>query len=198
MAIKVYDINGKERDMAYLKAKFGNFVIHPAAAGPGWRITTLRERDGIAAIIQSGKLPDGSPATGIKVAWYWPDAPEDPRAGPANGLPAGMVPNRCFVGVLNESGDCGHPMGQGAYYWPDRGEVGPHACWMYGSGTNSDVLAFIGMIAATNHLHFDPEFTWVEEPVEPPVDPPVEPPSDFETRVLWCLDEILRRLPSPT
>ena len=35
MGIKVYDWEGNERDLAYLKNKYGNFIIQPAATGQG-------------------------------------------------------------------------------------------------------------------------------------------------------------------
>lgn len=177
MDIKVYDWKGIERDLAYLTGKYGGFVIRsvPSDAGAAYRISVLRERvDTAASLIVSVKDDQGVSLDGIEIAWYWPDAPEDPNAGPLGGVPPQMRSNRCVTGTTNTSGDVGFAMGGGAYYWPDRGEIGPHGVWIYGADTRSEVIYGLGMVAATNHDHIDVEFALVEEdggPIEPPVGP---------------------------
>ena len=69
-----------------------------------------------------------------------------------------MRPNRCVSGVTSASGDTGFGMGGGAYYWPDQGQTGPHAAWIHGADTRSDLVLGLGMLAATNHDHFDVEY----------------------------------------
>ncbi|HSJ53687.1 MAG TPA: hypothetical protein VLC52_08035, partial [Anaerolineae bacterium] len=56
------------------------------------------------------------------------------------------------------------------------GQIGPHATWIYGKGTRSDVLFGLGMVGQTNHDHFDVEFVRVsdEAPAVPPPDCPTE------------------------
>ena len=61
----------------------------------------------------------------------------------------------------------------------------PHATWVYGADTRSDVIHGLGMVAATNHDHFDVEFARVEEDVTPP--DPSECPTD---EILAELDRI--------
>jgi hypothetical protein len=165
MEIKVYDYQGNRRDMAYLKGKYGDFIIQPAAAGdgPSYEISTLREKVSTAATLVVRIVDEnGAPLEGIRVAWYWPDAPEDPNAGPLGGVLPQMRPNRCVTGSTNAAGDVGFGMGRGAYYFLDRGEIGPHATWVHGSTTRSELILGLGMIAGTNHDHFDVEFTRLE------------------------------------
>lgn len=165
MDIKVYDWEGNERDMAYLKAKYGNFIIQPAADGdgPAYKISTLREKVNTAAtLVVQVNDENQAPLGGIRVAWYWPDAPQDPNAGPKGGVPPEMRPNRCVNGSTNAGGDVGFGMGHGAYYWPSQGQIGPHATWIHGAETRSDVILGLGMVAATNHDHFDVAYTRVE------------------------------------
>jgi hypothetical protein len=156
----IYDAAGNERDWAWLTAKYGPLVLHPAAPGPGWRVHILRERVDTHASIQV-YAPQGTP-----VAWYWSDAPQAPDAGPLNGLPEGMNANRAFKGTTSAEGKVSFDMGQGAYYHPENGERGPHAVWIYGANTNSDVVFGLGMVSGTNNDHLDVSYWWKEE--EPP------------------------------
>ncbi len=166
MDIKVYDWEGRERDLAYLKGKYGNFVLQSAASGEGpvYKVSVLREKVNTAAtLVVRVSDEDGALLEGIRVAWYWPDAPEDPNAGPLGGVPPQMRPNRCVTGLTNPNGDVGFGMGGGAYYFPGQGQIGPHAAWIHGATTRCDVILGLGMLGGTNHDHFDVEFTRFEE-----------------------------------
>jgi hypothetical protein len=174
MEIKVYDWQGNERDMAYLQAKYGHFVIQLAAdgEGPAYRISVLREKVNTAATLVVRVTDDaGASLEGVRVAWYWPDAPSDADAGPLGGVPPQMRPNRCVSAPTNPGGDVGFGMGGGAYYWPQQGQIGPHAAWVHGTSTRSDVILGLGMVAATNHDHFDVEYARVDDGTEPPPEP---------------------------
>lgn len=193
MTIKVYDWQGNERDMAYLKGKYGNFVFQSAASGSGpvFKVTTLREKVNTAATLVVRVIEEnGTPIDGLRVAWYWPDAPTDPNAGPKGGVPTGINANRCVTGTTNAAGDVGFGMGHGAYYWPNQGQIGPHATWIHGANTRSDLINGLGMVAATNHDHFDVEFTRIEDGVEPP-EPP-EPPEPGECPKQEILAELAK------
>lgn len=129
-----------------------------------------------AAIEASNTLIVNTRAANVRVAWYWPDAPQNP-AGPLAGVPSQMRSGRAVSGVTNVNGDAGFGMGSGAYYWPGAGQIGPHAAWVYGEQTNSELVLGLGMVALTNHYHVDVEFERVDEP-EPPQPPPPPPPVD--------------------
>lgn len=210
--IRVVDCDGIERDWAWLVARYGELVIHPAAPGPGWRVVELWENadpsavqgvepalaapfgkvDAAPVIVVKTEAPTGAAIPGVRVAWYWPDAPADGEAGPANGLPAGMRANRAVNGTTNEQGVVGFGMGAGAYYWPNEGQIGPHAVWVYGVHTNSDVVLGLGMLGGTNHSSLWPMFEWQQAEPEPP-----EPPSDDIAALcdqIVALAEEIRRL----
>lgn len=181
MNITVYDWQGNQRDLAYLRGKYGNFIIQEAAEGegPAYKIALLREKVSTAAALVVRVVDDqGQPLPEVRVAWYWPDAPGDPKAGPLGGVPSGMTPNRCETGLTNINGDVGFGMGPGAYYWPNQGQTGLHATWIHGSTTRSDLILGLGMVAATNHDHFDVEFAYVEKEEPPDVQGPGECPTE--------------------
>ncbi len=166
MDITVYDAEGDKRDLAYLKSKYGDFIIKAAAGGEGYvfKISTLREKVSTAASIVVRVIDaDGAPLEGIRVAFYWPDADVDPNAGPLGGVLSQMQPNRCMSGPTNPNGDVGFGMGPGAYYWVNQDEIGPHAVWIHGATTRSDVILGLGMLAGTNHDHFEVEYTRLEK-----------------------------------
>lgn len=193
---------GEERPWSELVDTWGNIVYHPAPANPGdvvWRCTHLIARRPIepedehkitdemeswlslvrpfeaAAIICQFLHEDGLPAGGLRVAWYWPDAPEDIHIGPEGGVPGIVRSNRGVHGQTNLMGIIGHPMGGGAFYWPSQGQIGPHATWAYGTATKSDVIAGLGMLGGTNHDHLDAIFEQVTEGTAPPPQPPTPP-----------------------
>lgn len=153
--IAVYDAQGQVRDLDWLRGRYGPFQIK-AESLPAWKIVALRERVNTHASLVVQAAP------GTRVAWYWPDAPEDPECGPAGGVLPGMRAGRAVSGTTSPAGDVGFAMGGGAYYDPSQGQIGPHAVWIYGAETASDVVLGLGMVAGTNHDHVDVDFAWVE------------------------------------
>ena len=165
----IYDRNGDIRTIEWAREKYGPFVIYPAPAGDSalWRLTALREKND-STFIAAAKGPKGEPALGTRICFYWPDAPTLINAGPL-GVPFdGISPNQAVSGYANASGQVGFGMGAGATYHAENGERGPHAAWICGANTRSDVLLGIGMIP-DDHLHLDATWTMIEEdPEEPP------------------------------
>jgi hypothetical protein len=175
--IQVYDYEGRQRDLAYLRSRYGDFLIQEAAAGegPAFKISALHEKvNAAAALVVNVYDEEGNPLDSVRVAWYWPDADNDPNAGPLDGVPPEMRPNRAVSGPTNARGEVGFGMGGGAYYWPNQGQIGPHATWVYGTDTRSDLVLGLGMVAATNHNHFDVDYVRLEGD-EPPPEPPSQP-----------------------
>jgi hypothetical protein len=174
--LEIRDINGALQNLQWLVENYGALVVHPATDGPGWRVVKIQENDAATVIVVKMLAADGTPMPDVRVAWYWPDAPEDRHAGPANGLPAGMRPGRAFASDTNANGDVGFDMGDGARYWPDQDQIGPHAVWVYGPQTNSDVVLGLGMVGGTNNSLW-PTYQWCED--VPPPEPPPPPPGDI-------------------
>jgi len=179
--MKVYDRYGEEQPWGWVEENYGPLVVSPLN-GPGWYVKELREnanlaRNGIRAasvIVVKCLGIIGLPVDQLQVAWYWPDVQFDPNCGPANGVPAGMEPGRAQHGPTNQNGDVGWAMGSGAYYSPP--DKGPHAVWIYGSQTQSQVVLGLGMLANTDHYHMDVVYQWMDG--QPPSPPP--PADDIE------------------
>lgn len=194
MTIEVVDANGNTRDEVYLLAKYGPYQIYRPVVPEGtkvWRIVRLVERVDTNSSIQVTMSDKYGNRPLTRVAWYWPDAPIDIWAGPADGLVTGMVPGRAVELVTKNDGTVTGDMGRGAYYDPAKGERGPHGMWAYGHETHSDVIRGLGMIVGTNHDHFDVEFEEVEALAEE-TDPVPDP--DFQLKVLRKLNKIIALL----
>ena len=188
----VIDAAGNTRSLDWLRSKYGPFVIYdpPPAEGPArlWRISALREKcSAPAALVVKTLGLDGAPMPGVKVAWYWPDAPADAEAGPAGAPFEGVTPGRAVSGYANGEGDTGFAMGGGAYYNPEIGERGPHAAWIHGTDTRSQLILGLGMYIGTNHDHFDVEYTLVDDSGE-------EPEPETEGDIVYWLGEITEQL----
>ena len=165
--IAVLDKTGTRQTMAWAIAKYGPFIIYPAppppegSTGKAWKITALREKNDATFIARTSDS-QGKPAPGVPVCFYWPDAPALDNAGPMGAPFDGVTPNRAVLGYANVNGDTGFPMGPGAHYDAARGERGPHAAWMRGADTRSDLFLGIGMIF-DDHLHLDAEWSLVDD-----------------------------------
>ena len=159
MAIDIFDINGALRDWDWLVANYGDVRIQSPGDEPCYRVVELREKHDESAFIVQVRMADGVPQQGVDVVFYWDSADLLPDAG---WLEQGVI------GPTNENGDVGFGMGPGAYYSPP--EQGPHKTWISGEGV-SEMVEGIGMIAATNHNHFNVVYQWVEDEPEPEPEP---------------------------
>ena len=183
MTIKVFDKYGNEQSWPWLVQWFGPVEIHQRdSTQPGWQVVAFFEVDDLnkgeelcgnerlrieATSTQITKFidADANPVEGVPLAWWWSDAHLEPGAVDCDGIMA-------LRGFSNANGDVGNGMGDGAYYWPDQGQIGPHHIWP--CNQNGDKVVGIGMVALTNHKHLDVMYQWAE-PGEPPPEPP---PSD--------------------
>jgi hypothetical protein len=175
--IQVFDADGVERDLAWLQDKYGEFTIQPAAEGDGpvYRIAALREQvDADAALKVHILDEERAPLAGIPVAWYWPDAPADPGCGPLGGVLPGMAEGRCEQAATGLDGLTHFFMGDGARYSPELGQIGPHAVWVYGVTTRSDLILGLGMLDAPTNDHFNVEYRLEGGDAVPPT--PIPPP----------------------
>jgi hypothetical protein len=148
--IAVYDRNGDPQTLAWALAKYGPFVIYPAPPPPdgddnpqAWKLVALREKND-ATFIARMTDADGAPVPGVRSCFY------------------GIRPNRAVSGYANANGESGYPMGPGGHYNPSAGQRGPHAAWMHGAATRSDVFLGVGMIR-DDHLHLDAEWRLLDD-----------------------------------
>lgn len=164
MSFTVLDFGGNKRDMNWLQDYFGDVAIH---GDFGALVSEFAARSGDNALVVKVIDENGIPMPNVMIAFYWPDAPVDESAG---------WYKRCVTGLTNSEGCVGFGMGEGAYYWPDKGERGPHAVWIYGSDHKSQMVDGLGMKAATNHEHVNVTFSYEDD--EPPPPPSVDCPKE--------------------
>jgi len=175
MTIRVFDMNGVERDFEYAKSKYG-VAFRRAEVEPGqkvYRLIELWEKSGPASLVTQVLGEDGSPMANVDVALYWPDAPDPPE--PPTPVYAHDWYRNFVHGLTNVNGDVGPGMGTGAYH--GIGEGGPHAVWVRDPDIPSDICEKLGMLAGTPHDHLDQKFKLMiagQEPRELP------DPDDFE------------------
>lgn len=180
--MQIIDEQGQPRTTKWLTSNFGPLSIQsPTNDSHRYTITELRATLGPAAITVKVLDAAGQPLPDIPTVWHWPDAPTLPDAGwRYNGV----------IGLTNEQGTIGHPMGGGAFYSPPT--QGPHSLWIQGD-TSSQLIQGLGMIAGTNHRHLD--ITFQDRTGSPPPPPPPPPPPDLaELRTILALIKEARKL----
>ena len=207
--IQVFDTAGNPRTIEWLREKYGPFRIHnppPIPEGETaqvWRITALREKCNAAAAIVVRTLDeDGNPLEGVQVCWYWGGARPDPDAGPMGAPYPDIAPNQNDGGPTNSNGDVGFAMGTAAYYHAELGIRGPHAVWIRGYSTRSDLFDGLGMLPGTTHDHIDVEYTLFEEeggeePKPEPLDPILAELANIVAQLIRIADSLPYLLPPP-
>lgn len=126
------------------KREFGNFPITVGGSPAAQHVSEVQAITGPSTFRFGVFDASGNPVPGIKVVFWWPDAPACPGAG---------YEEHGVVGETKETGYADFAMGGGAYYFVDQGQIGPHKAWIYGAG--SDQVGGIGMLGGTEHNHFD-------------------------------------------
>ena len=168
--MKIYDKDGTERDWAWLQATFGQGVrvdARPDTEKAGYVVRELRAKEGPCTIVVNVRDKDNVVQGGIDVARWWDD-------GGLPALPANLATWKTIgiFGPTNAGGDVGFGMGQGDGYDPhwEPEKLPVSEVWATG---NSERVHGLGWVWATNHLHLDVVFQYVEgdgEPGEPPGD----------------------------
>jgi len=146
MSPKIYDKNGTERDMAWLRAKYGNMRYLDAGAGRKFRLVRVDETTGPAVIVVRVLDAQGGNQNGQPVANHWPDDSLQNLAGA--GLQTLWLPRAAVQ--LTDGGHTGFGIGTGSYI-RDLAEGGPHTLWVLSPSLPSDGLAGVGMLGGTNH-----------------------------------------------
>jgi len=130
--MKIYDWEGRERDWAWLRGKYGDVQVLVPEGGTTWSVCEFREDlSGSNTLLVEVR---GAPP-GTLVTFAWPDG-------------SAQAPTK-------ETGRAEFPMGGGAYYQPPGG--GPHRVWVSGGGS-SEVVDGLGMLFGSNHHHLNVAF----------------------------------------
>jgi len=185
MAPEIYDVNGTQRDMTWLRETYGNVQFLDAEEGPKFALTRVDETTGTALIKVRVLDLTGLPVQGQPVANHWPDPSLPDLRGSGSQT---LWHDRAHVQNTDSNGLTGFGLGRGSYIG-DLSEGGPHTLWVLSPTVYSDGLSGVGMLGGTNHngplsLTFQ-----IQDQVTPP--PPPPPGSD---PVMEKLDEVMERL----
>ena len=182
--MRIFDVDGVERDPAWLSARYGPVNVRPSTAFGAFRVLELRESIGPAVYVVKVLDEDGQPMQNVMVARHWPYRDENPEL---DVLPNNEWFQRGVYGPTNENGDIGFGTGGGDYIDPTgqmvvRGvplaTVG--ASSMFVLEWDSDCLENMGTLGGTEHAHMDTTFGWVEGEPDPEPEPEPEPEPDPE------------------
>ena len=187
--MKIYDVNGTERDAAWLLERYGPVNVRPSTASGAFRVLELRESIGPAVYLVKALDEDGEPMANVQVARHWPYRDENPEL---DELPNNEWFQTGVYGRTKEDGTIGFATGGGDYIDPTgkmevRGvplaTVG--ASSMFVLEWDSDCIENMGTLGGTEHAHMDTTFGWVEggEP-DPEPDPEPEPEPEPEPDVI--------------
>jgi len=190
MEPKVFDIEGVERDWAWVTQTYGSVYTRAevSAGQQVYRLVEAIEREGAATEIVTVLDADGNPKAGVPVARFWPGAPEMAQR------PASPWKNKGVIGKTNDRGDVGFGMGRGDYI--SSVGAGVSAVWVADTKIPCDLVDKLGMIAGTNHRRLDIVFQLQTESGETP---PPPPSGDLEQRVAALesrLAEVSANLPT--
>lgn len=171
MTTRVYDKNGQERDIAWLRSEYGNIQIE-RATGQRFELTEIRETDGPTVLMVGLIGETGAPHPGQPVGHWWPNA----NAAMTSDLTPGNFKTLPYTRAAYErtdgSGWTGFGLGGGSYYDP-AASSGPDTIWVLSPSLPSDIVRGLGWKAGTNHrgpmrLTFRITSAPEPEPVLPP------------------------------
>ena len=144
----IFDKNGVQRDMGWLRLKYGNVQFLNAGAGiTKFRLARVDETEGPAVIKVRVVAENGLPQSYQPVANHWPsnDLPDLRNAGLKT-----LWRDQAMNQQTDGAGFTGFGLGTGSYI-RDLQEGGPHVVWVLSPSLPSDGLSGIGMLGGTNH-----------------------------------------------
>lgn len=138
--VRVFDANGRPRDLAWAQQYYGSWVeFAQPSGGACMRLVELRERSGPSNIDVWVLDENGEPIPNMLLRFDWP---------------GGEVQQ-----PTNAEGKVGFALGKGSYIY-DREVGGPHTIRVL-ADYPSDVARNFGMLAGTPHDHLDVVFQLV-------------------------------------
>lgn len=125
--MKIYDFDGNETDMAWLKSMFGPEIrvdMRPNLEAPGFEVAELRAAYGHSTLVVEVRDGKGEPLAGVHVARWW----DDPTLG--------VLPNDLrtwqevgVAGLTKPEGTIGFGMGSGDQYDWKKGQYAVSEVW---------------------------------------------------------------------
>jgi len=186
MAPIVYDMNGSERNMEWLRSKYGNLVYLDAGETDKYELVRIDETEGIALIKVRVLGAAGGTQSGAYVANHWAD---DALPALDGGGHQTLWQARALVQATDNRGLSGFGLGTGSYI-RDLLVGGPHTLWVLDQDLPSDGLSGVGMLGGTNH-HGPLTLTFRATKGTVPAPAPPVGPADATTQKL---QEIIERL----
>ena len=113
--MRIFDVNGAERDAAWLLERYGPVNVRPSTAFGAFRVLELRESIGPAVYLVKVLDEDGSPMANVEVARHWPYRDENPELPT---LPVNEYFKTGVYGRTKEDGTIGFATGGGDYIDP--------------------------------------------------------------------------------
>jgi len=185
MAPAIYDLDGTERDMDWLRGKYGNVKFLDGGSDSKFELARVDETTRTAMIKVLVLDDSGEPVQGQPVANRWPDPSLPDLTGSGSKT---LWHDRAHVQNTDSSGLTGFGLGSGSYIG-DLNIGGPHTLWILSPTLPSDGLSGMGMLGGTNHMGpLSLTFRIVDAA------PPPMPPTPTPDSVMERLDEVMERL----
>jgi hypothetical protein len=185
MAPEIYDADGIQRDMTWLRSIYGNVQFLEAESGPKFALIRVDETTGTALIKVRVLDRPGQVMQGQPVANRWPDPSLPDLRGSGSKT---LWHDRAHVQNTDSHGLTGFGLGSGSYIG-DLDIGGPHTLWLLSPTYYSDGLSGVGMLGGTNHKGpLSLTFQIVD------ADTPQPPPPPTSDAVMERLDEVVERL----
>lgn len=149
MTPKIFDASGQERDLAWLRATYGNVQIE-RATGERFELIEMRETDGPSVLMVGLLNEHGAPHAEQPVAHWWPNPSTAATVDLSGGGLKTLPHQRAAVERTDATGWTGFGLGGGSYYDPTA-TAGPDAIWVLSPSLPSDVVSGLGWLPGTNH-----------------------------------------------
>jgi hypothetical protein len=185
MTPQVFDVNGQQKDWAWLQAKY-KCGMTAAPSGSAFRLVRIDETVGPAVFIVNVRSDTGAPQQNQPVAQWWNGAEGDDRSTSLVGVGLQSVYHpRAIVERTNGNGDIGFPYGAGGVIH----ENGPYEFWVLSPSLPSDAATGLGWLGGTNHACPGRlTFQIVDEIDVPDPDPEPEPDPEPGDDAAWRKD----------
>lgn len=187
MTLRIYDMQGREKDFAWLRSKYGNLVLLDAGEVKKFKLVRIDETQGVARISVRVTNELGQALQAQPVANHWPD---DTLPDLRQSQSRTLWHERAYLQPTDSTGSTGYDLGPGSYI-ADLLTGGPHTLWVVSSALPSDGLSGVGMLGGTHHQGpLSLSFQIVDESLPEPLTPQASDNEMLSDR----LDEVMERL----
>jgi hypothetical protein len=184
MTLRIFDMNGQEKDFAWLRSKYGNVVLLDAGEVKKFELVRIDETQGVARINVRVLSESGQNVQAQPVANHWPD---DTLPDLRQSQSLTLWHERAYLQATDASGSAGYDLGPGSYI-VDLLTGGPHTLWVVSGSLPSDGLSGVGMLGGTHH-HGPLSLTF--QIMDESTPGPLAPQASANDMVMERLDEVM-------